>query len=65
LFGKFIISSDVRELNGVGKFPVDAVPELKELPEFEPPKVDPEPDEVLVSEEFDVAQVIGVVTFFA
>jgi hypothetical protein len=58
LFGKFIISSDVRELNGVGKLPVDAVPELKELPEFEPPKVDPEPDEetaALVSEEFDVA----------
>ena len=48
---------DERELNGVGKPPVDDVPELNELPEFEPPKVDPEPDvevAVPVSEELDV-----------
>ena len=63
LFGNFIISSEERELNGVGKLPFEVEDELMELPEFEPPRVDPDEDEetaLLANEEPEAADAIGV-----
>ena len=61
MFGSFNMSSEERELKGVGKPPLEVDDELKELPEFEPPKLDPEDDDdtaLLTNEELEVAEAI-------